>query len=154
MQLIWFLIGFIGIEVFATLIHKYLMHGPLWFIHESHHRPKGRFELNDLFAVLFGGIGVWLLVSGSLAAFDSRFWMGLGISVYGGVYFYLHDVLVHRRAGKAKTPEWAYIKALRHAHRMHHKHVNKLPSESYGLLLFSWRYFKEVRENAALKPKA
>jgi len=154
MQLIWFLIGFIGIELFATLIHKYLMHGPLWFIHESHHRPKGRFELNDLFAVLFGGIGVWLLVSGSLAAFDSRFWMGLGISVYGGVYFYLHDVLVHRRAGKAKTPEWAYIKALRHAHRMHHKHVNKLPSESYGLLLFSWRYFKEVRENAALKPKA
>jgi beta-carotene 3-hydroxylase len=153
MQLIWFLIGFVGIEVFATLIHKYLMHGPLWFIHESHHRPKGRFELNDLFAVLFGGIGVWLLISGSLAAFDFRFWMGAGISVYGGVYFYLHDVLVHRRAGRAKTPEWAYIKALRHAHRMHHKHVNKLPSESYGLLLFSWRYFKEVRENTTAKAK-
>lgn len=153
MQLIWFLIGFIGIELFATLIHKYLMHGPLWFIHESHHRPKGRFELNDLFAVLFGGIGVWLLVSGSLAAFDFRFWMGLGISVYGGVYFYLHDVLVHRRAGKAKTPEWAYIKALRHAHRMHHKHVNKLPSESYGLLLFSWRYFKEASWNTPSKAK-
>ena len=153
MQFIWFLTGFVGIEVFATLIHKYLMHGPLWFIHESHHRPKGRFELNDLFAVLFGGIGVWLLVAGSLAAFDFRFWMGLGISVYGGVYFYLHDVLVHRRAGRAKTPEWAYIKALRHAHRMHHKHVNKLPSESYGLLLFSWRYFREVSESATAKPK-
>lgn len=146
MQILWFFAGFIGIEVFATLIHKYLMHGPLWFIHESHHRPKGRFELNDLFAVLFGGIGVWLLVVGIQAGFDYRFWIGTGISVYGLVYFYLHDVLVHRRTGTAKTPEIAYIKALRHAHRMHHKHVNKLPSESYGLLLFSWRYFQEVKQ--------
>lgn len=151
MQVLWFFAGFVGIEVLATLIHKYLMHGPLWFIHETHHRPKGKFELNDLFAVLFGGIGVWLLVSGSLAQFDFRFWMGLGISVYGGVYFYLHDVLVHRRAGKAKTPEWAYIKALRHAHRMHHKHVNKLPSESYGLLFFSWRYFREAMQASSVK---
>lgn len=151
MQVFWFLAGFVGIEIFATLIHKYLMHGPLWFIHESHHRPKGRFELNDLFAVLFGGIGVWLLISGSMTQFDFRFWMGLGISVYGGVYFYLHDVLVHRRAGKAKTPEWAYIKALRHAHRMHHKHVNKLPSESYGLLFFSWRYFREAMKATPAK---
>lgn len=151
MQVLWFIAGFVGIEVLATLIHKYLMHGPLWFIHETHHRPKGKFELNDLFAVLFGGIGVWLLVSGSLAQFDFRFWMGLGISVYGGVYFYLHDVLVHRRAGKAKTPEWTYIKALRHAHRMHHKHVNKLPSESYGLLFFSWRYFREAMQTSAGK---
>jgi beta-carotene 3-hydroxylase len=151
MQVLWFIAGFVGIEVLATLIHKYLMHGPLWFIHETHHRPKGKFELNDLFAVLFGGIGVWLLVSGSLAQFDFRFWMGLGISVYGGVYFYLHDVLVHRRAGKAKTPEWAYIRALRHAHRMHHKHVNKLPSESYGLLFFSWRYFREVMQASSVK---
>lgn len=151
MQVLWFIAGFVGIEVLATLIHKYLMHGPLWFIHETHHRPKGKFELNDLFAVLFGGIGVWLLVSGSLAQFDFRFWMGLGISVYGGVYFYLHDVLVHRRAGKAKTPEWAYIRALRHAHRMHHKHVNKLPSESYGLLFFSWRYFREAMQASSAK---
>lgn len=147
MQIVWFLAGFFGIEVFATLIHKYLMHGPLWFIHQSHHRPKGRFELNDLFAVLFGGIGVWLLVVGIQAGFDFRLWIGTGISVYGVVYFYLHDVLVHRRAGTAKTPEIKYIKALRYAHRMHHKHVNKLPSESYGLLLFNWSYFREMNEH-------
>lgn len=143
---IWFILGFIGIEVLATLIHKYLMHGPLWFIHESHHRPKGKWELNDLFAVLFGGIGVWLLIAGSLAEFDFRFWIGLGTSVYGGVYFYLHDVLVHRRTFSAKTPEISYIKALRHAHRMHHKHVNKQPSESYGLLFFNWRYFADLKK--------
>ncbi|MDP2188694.1 MAG: sterol desaturase family protein [Sphingobacteriaceae bacterium] len=146
MIVFWFLVGFVGIEVFATLIHKYLMHGPLWFIHESHHRPKGKFELNDLFAVLFAGIGIALLLAGSIGDFDYRFWIGLGISVYGGVYFYLHDVLVHRRTFAAKTPEIPYIKALRHAHRMHHKHVNKQPSESFGLLFFNWRYFSAVKK--------
>jgi beta-carotene 3-hydroxylase len=145
-NILWFLLGFFGIEVIATLIHKYLMHGPLWFIHESHHRPKGKFELNDLFAVLFGGTGIWLLITGSLADFDYRFWIGLGTSVYGGVYIYLHDVLVHRRTFSAKTPEITYIQALRHAHRMHHKHVNKLPSESYGLLFFNWRYISELKK--------
>jgi beta-carotene 3-hydroxylase len=143
MMLLYFLLGFVGIEVLATLIHKYLMHGPLWFIHESHHRPKSKIELNDVFAVVFGGLGIWLLFAGLLAGYDPRFWVGLGISVYGGVYFYLHDVVVHRRTFSAKMPEWAYLKALRHAHRMHHKHVNKQPSESFGLLFFSWKYFRE-----------
>lgn len=150
-QLLWFLAGFAGIEILATLIHKYLMHGPLWFIHRSHHRPKGRFEWNDLFAVLFGGIGVWLLVAGSLADFDARFWAGLGISVYGGVYFYLHDILVHRRTGTAKVPGLRYIQGLRKAHQMHHKHVDKQPSESYGLLFFHPRYFKQLKGKASTK---
>lgn len=148
MMLLYFLLGFVGIEVLATLIHKYLMHGPLWFIHESHHRPKSKIELNDVFAVVFGGLGVWLLFAGLMAGYDPRFWVGLGISVYGGVYFYLHDVVVHRRTFSAKMPEWAYLKALRHAHRMHHKHVNKQPSESFGLLFFSWKYFRESQLKA------
>jgi beta-carotene 3-hydroxylase len=146
MAVLWFIAGFTGIELLALLIHKYLMHGPLWFIHSSHHRPKARLEWNDLFALLFGGIGVWLLISGSLADFDARFWTGLGISVYGGVYFFLHDVLVHRRAFKAGSPKNVYLRALRHAHRMHHKHVNKQPGESYGLLFFHWRYFRESQK--------
>lgn len=148
---LWFFAGFFGIEIFATLIHKYLMHGPLWFIHESHHRPKGRWELNDLFALLFGGIGVWLLVAGIMAAYDARFWVGLGISVYGGVYFYLHDVLVHRRTGKAKVPAVRYVKGLRKAHQMHHKHIDKQPSESFGLLLFHPRYFKQLKGSTDAK---
>lgn len=148
MIVLYFLLGFVGIELLATFIHKYLMHGPLWFIHESHHRPKSKIELNDVFALIFGGLGVWLLFAGLLAGYDPRFWVGLGISVYGGVYFYLHDVLVHRRSMTAKAPDWAYIKALRHAHRMHHKHVNKQPSESFGLLFFSWKYFRESQLKA------
>ena len=39
-------------ELVAYLMHKHLMHGPLWFLHESHHRrERGRFELNDLFGI-------------------------------------------------------------------------------------------------------
>ncbi|MFN3529010.1 MAG: sterol desaturase family protein [Bacteroidia bacterium] len=145
MSLIWILVGFVGIEVVATLIHKYLMHGPLWFIHESHHRPKSRIELNDVFALIFGGLGIVLLITGSLSAFDYRFWIGLGISIYGGVYFVLHDVLVHRRMKWNLKAGSRYIKALRKAHQMHHKHVNKHPGESYGLLFFNWSYFNSEK---------
>ena len=32
------LISVIGMEMFAWIIHKYVMHGPGWGWHESHHR--------------------------------------------------------------------------------------------------------------------
>ena len=37
-----------AMEVVAYLMHRYLMHGPLWILHESHHRrERGRFEPSD-----------------------------------------------------------------------------------------------------------
>ena len=49
-----FLAVFAGMELAAWLMHRYLMHGPLWILHASHHRPRtGRFEANDLFGVFF-----------------------------------------------------------------------------------------------------
>jgi len=56
-----FFIGFLGIELLAALIHRYLMHGPLWWIHQSHHKSKGGWEMNDWFAVLFATLGVYPL---------------------------------------------------------------------------------------------
>lgn len=147
MAVFWVIFGFVGIEVFATFIHKYLMHGPLWFIHQSHHRPKTRIELNDLFALIFAGLGVVLLISGSFAGYDYRFWLGLGISIYGAVYFVLHDVLVHRRLNWRLNLGNTYVKALRKAHQMHHKHVEKQPGESYGLLFFNPVYFKSEKSS-------
>ena len=29
-----------GMELVAWVTHRYLMHGPLWFLHASHHRPR------------------------------------------------------------------------------------------------------------------
>ena len=51
-----FLLGLFGsfllMEPIAWFIHKYLMHGPLWFIHQDHHNidPQKKFQLNDFFA--------------------------------------------------------------------------------------------------------
>ena len=43
-----------GMEGVAYVAHKYVMHGFLWSLHESHHRPRaGVFEKNDWFAAIF-----------------------------------------------------------------------------------------------------
>ena len=43
-----------GMEVFAYVAHRWVMHGPGWFLHRSHHRPRtGAWELNDLYAAIF-----------------------------------------------------------------------------------------------------
>ena len=44
----------IFMEGFAYAAHRWIMHGPGWFLHESHHRPRtGNWELNDLYAAIF-----------------------------------------------------------------------------------------------------
>jgi len=52
----------IGMEIFAWAVHKYIMHGPGWGWHESHHtETDGLFEKNDLYAVVFSVIVVcWI----------------------------------------------------------------------------------------------
>jgi beta-carotene 3-hydroxylase len=147
-----FLMGFLGIELVGALIHRYLMHGPLWWIHQTHHKPKGGWELNDWFAVLFGSVGIGLLLSGFLG-YVPLFWgyVGIGISVYGFVYFVLHDVLVHSRWGSMPKPLSRYLLALRRAHRMHHKHTMAQPGESYGLLIFHPRYFRQAKPDPVSK---
>jgi beta-carotene 3-hydroxylase len=145
-----FITGFLGIEVFSSLIHRYLMHGSLWWIHQTHHKSKGGWEANDWFAVLFGSIGIGLLFGG-FWGYIPLFWAytGIGISVYGCVYFILHDVMVHSRFRAIPKPFSRYLRALRKAHRMHHSHTTAKPGESYGLLIFSRRYYSDshTRQN-------
>ena len=145
-EVLGFLAGFLGIELVATLIHRYLMHGPLWWIHRTHHKSRGGWELNDWFAVFFGLCGITLLAAGILD-YVTIFWtfVGVGISAYGSVYFVLHDLMVHNRLPWAPKPASRYIRALRRAHRRHHRPTRAHPGESYGLLLFHPRYFSEER---------
>jgi beta-carotene 3-hydroxylase len=38
----------------ARLLHRYVMHGFHWVLHEDHHRPKGRgLQMDDLWHPLF-----------------------------------------------------------------------------------------------------
>jgi beta-carotene 3-hydroxylase len=136
-------LGFILMEVFGWAIHKYLMHGPLWSIHKTHHRPsKYFFELNDLFSLLFGSIAVVLILKG-VADFDYRFWVGLGISLYGMLYFFLHDVLIHRRMKWFQKPKNGFLKGIFRAHQAHHRTNEKEDAVSFGLFVVPKEYFKE-----------
>ncbi|MFT4856843.1 MAG: beta-carotene 3-hydroxylase [Algoriphagus sp.] len=136
-------LGFILMEVFGWAIHKYIMHGPLWSIHKTHHRrSKYFFELNDLFSLLFGSIAVALILKG-VSDFDYRFWAGLGISLYGMLYFFLHDVLIHRRMKWFQKPKNGFLIGILRAHQAHHRTNEKEDAVSFGLFVVPKEYFKE-----------
>ncbi|WP_262917712.1 sterol desaturase family protein [Cognataquiflexum rubidum] len=135
-------IGFAIMEFSGWFIHKYIMHGPLWNIHKTHHEPsKSFFELNDLFSLLFGSIAVALIFLG-VDDLDYRFWIGIGISLYGVLYFIIHDVLVHRRAKWFDRPKNSFLLGIFRAHQAHHATNKKHDAVSFGLFIVPKKYFK------------
>jgi beta-carotene 3-hydroxylase len=130
-----------GMEAFSWAIHKYLFHGPLWFIHKTHHQERhGWFELNDIFSIGFAAFALWLTWLGHLGL-DYRFWIGAGISAYGIIYFVFHDWFIHNRFKAFKT-ENRYLQNIRRAHKVHHKSMEKEPAEEFGLLVTDKKYVK------------
>ncbi|WP_414621235.1 sterol desaturase family protein [Calothrix sp. CCY 0018] len=146
MVLPFIIIGFVGFELFGWIFHKYVMHGVLWSIHKTHHHKNETFlELNDCFSVIFGSIAM-VLIDTYIDNFQPGFWIGVGIGLYGFVFFILHDVLIHRRIRhKYKLKNKLFV-ALREAHQAHHKHNQKEDAVSFGLLLIHPKYFKEKSE--------
>jgi len=143
---IFLTLGFAAMELAGWFIHKYLMHGPLWMIHKSHHQPSSSFfELNDLFSLLFGSVAVILIFKG-IENFDYRFWMGVGISVYGLLYFILHDIWVHRRLSWFGRPKNFFLRAVFKAHQAHHQTNKKDGAVSFGLFLVANKYLKADNE--------
>jgi beta-carotene 3-hydroxylase len=146
-NIVAFLIAYFGMEFVAWFTHKYIMHGFLWVLHESHHSERhGIFELNDFFFVLFASIGITLILLGA-DTFNYLFWAGIGVAAYGFTYFILHDVFIHRRLKWFNNTEWKYFKAMVRAHKMHHKHLTKYNGESFGLLVFSKKYYSKQITN-------
>lgn len=143
MSILWILTGFVFMEVFSWAIHKYLMHGPLWRIHKTHHvHTKGFFELNDVFTIFFGSIAVILIFLG-MEEWDYRFWIGCGISGYGMSYFILHDVLIHKRFKWLGRPKSTFLKGIAKAHQAHHRTNKKNDAVSFGLFWVPKEYFRE-----------
>ena len=145
MALFFSVIGsFIFMELASWFIHKYIMHGPLWKIHKSHHiHSAGRLELNDVFTLFFSGLAIALLVAGLRQQNPYFVGSGLGISLYGGVYFILHDVFIHRRIKLFKRNRNFILNALADAHRDHHRSRERDGSTSFGLLLIDFKYFRK-----------
>lgn len=129
-------------ELLSWAMHKYLFHGPLWFIHKTHHQQRhGWFELNDLFSIGFAALSLWLMWIGH-TMLDYRFWIGTGISIYGIIYFVFHDWFIHNRF-KAFKSNNRYLLGIRRAHKIHHKSTEKNPSEEFGLLVASKKWFSQ-----------
>ncbi len=135
LELTIFLAAFAGMEAVAYFTHKYVMHGFLWSLHESHHRPReGLFEKNDLFAFYFALpsiLFIWLGVNVNSLLLP----VGLGMTAYGLCYFAFHDGIVHRRISwlryRGKNP---YMKRIIQAHYVHHATTTKEGAVSFGFL--------------------
>ncbi|WP_324808998.1 beta-carotene hydroxylase [Sphingomonas sp. LY29] len=124
-------------EGFAYVMHRWVMHGRLgWVLHKSHHRPRtGRFELNDLYGVIFALPSIALLYGGVQGGWgDWAAWVGAGIAAYGAIYFGFHDVIVHRRVEHRVVPRSTYFKRIVQAHRMHHIVESREGTVSFGFL--------------------
>jgi len=142
-------VTFISMEFVAWFTHKYVMHGLLWVLHRDHHVGKeGFFERNDTFFLIFAIPGASLSILGALAHYDYKFFMGIGITLYGLAYFLIHDIFIHQRFKLFRNAGSSYFSAIRRAHKMHHKHINKEDGECFGMLLVPYKYFKEAKKKS------
>lgn len=141
------LASFISMEGVAWLTHKYVMHGLLWSLHRDHHKKEtsGFFEHNDFFFLIFAIPGIICLFLGMKNDYNYLFWIGFGITLYGLTYFLVHDVFIHQRFKFFRKAENQYFKAIRRAHKMHHKHLGKDDGECFGMLWVPKRYFRNEK---------
>uniref|UniRef100_A0A7N2REU7 beta-carotene 3-hydroxylase n=2 Tax=Quercus lobata TaxID=97700 RepID=A0A7N2REU7_QUELO len=127
----------VGMEYWLRWAHRALWHASLWPMHESHHRPReGPFELNDVFAMInsvpaialiFYGFSNQGLVPGLCLG------LGLGLTMYGLAYMFVHDGLVHRRFPVGPIANVPYLQRVALAHQLHHS--DKFDGVPYGLFL-------------------
>jgi len=134
--LLLFLATILTMEAVAYVAHRWVMHGPGWFLHASHHRPRsGNWELNDLYAVIFAIPSFLLILGGVQLGWGAwATWVGAGIAAYGAIYFGFHDVIVHKRLAHRYVPRSTYMKSIVQAHRLHHAVETKHGTVSFGFL--------------------
>jgi len=144
------LLAFCAMEFTAWFMHKYVMHGFLWFLHRDHHDPETHFpERNDAFFLVFA-IPSWLsIMFGLMNGIDVLFYIGVGIAVYGLAYFLVHDVFIHRRLNFFKQGNHPYLKAIRKAHKVHHKKLVKEDGACFGMLWVPRKYHQEAKKAAS-----
>ena len=125
------LLAFVSMEAVSYLAHRYVMHGPGMGWHRSHHRrTAGRFEKNDLFPVVFAAVTILAMTAGTtLPSLRTLYTVGVGVTLYGAAYGFVHDVYIHGRLGR--LPQIGPFEWLKESHRIHHL----FGGEPYGMLL-------------------
>ncbi len=134
--------SFAAVEIFSYAAHRFLFHGFLWKIHRTHHEPrKSTFELNDIFSLFFAHVSIALMFFAEKPLINSiSFPIGLGIAVYGFVYFIIHDFFTHRRFFPFKSGS-KLLMVVRAAHQQHHQTTKKSGIEPFGLFVFDYEKF-------------
>ncbi|MDA7578562.1 sterol desaturase family protein [Flavobacteriales bacterium] len=134
---------FLFMEFVAWSVHKYIMHGFLWYLHKDHHQvDKNKIlQKNDAFFLIFAIPSAILIIYG-IENFSYQLYIGIGIALYGLAYFVVHEIIIHQRVKILSRIDNKYIRAIRFAHKVHHKKLEKENSDSFGMLLVSFKYFK------------
>lgn len=126
------LCALVGMELVSYAVHRFLMHGPGWPVHADHHSRRRRgWERNDLYPASFSVIAVALFAFGASRP-ELRLLLaaGVGMTMYGLAYAYVHELCIHRRL-PLDVPAGRYGHWLRRMHRIHHLYGG----EPYGMLL-------------------
>ena len=139
---------FLFMEWVSWATHKYIMHGFLWHLHEDHHKKgPGFFERNDTFFIIFALPSFFSILLGTMYAIYWLQAVGFGVMAYGAAYFLVHEVIIHQRIKWFTRSKSRYIKTLRWAHKMHHKHLEKEEGESFGMLYVAKKYRQKVKHD-------
>ena len=136
-------------EGVAWFTHTYVMHGFLWVLHKDHHDRSNHspFEKNDFFFLIFALPGSLFIILGSQIGIDFfLFWIGIGITLYGAAYFFVHDLFIHQRVKVLKKTKNPYLLGIRRGHKVHHKQLDKEDGECFGMLIVPLKYFKFFRQ--------
>jgi beta-carotene 3-hydroxylase len=137
---------FMLMEGFTWCLHRYVMHGFLWYLHKDHHqKAPGFFEKNDYFFLIFA-VPSWLCIM--LGVIYKSYWviaLGAGLTLYGIAYFLVHEVIIHQRLKWFNRSNNTYVRTVRWAHKMHHKHLERYDGESFGMLWVAKKYWNKVK---------
>ncbi len=144
-QILVFFLTFFLMEFMAWFTHKYVMHGFLWSLHADHHKKDhdSWFERNDAFFIFYAVVSISFFLLWRYDYFSLGLAIGLGIFAYGLTYFLVHDIFIHQRFKMFRNANNIYAKAVRRAHKMHHKHTGKDHGECFGMLIVPLKYFKK-----------
>ena len=125
-------LAFVAMEPVTWATHRFVMHGPGWVLHRSHHARRPRWlETNDAYPVAFAAVvGAAMALGFNVGALGWLVPVAVGVTAYGAAYALVHDGYIHRRlpVGSRRT---AGLDALARAHAVHHR----TGGEPFGMLL-------------------
>ncbi len=128
-------------EFVAWFMHKYVMHGFGWFLHEDHHRPRHKLQKNDAYALFFALISFLLIYKGLKQQIYLMASSGFGVALYGAGYVMFHDIMFHRRIKRLRyRPKNPYMKRIINAHRTHHSTATRKGAVSFSFLYAPKKY--------------